>query len=597
MSKETPVPVCFRHARTDAGYQCGTCQRSLCDDCVKPDAHLFFCPYCGGRAQRLSAPADRDIVSIKEALTPVTEALRGVAALLTNHVIVPAAVIVMVGAFLFYLLDVRSVFLGDSSSLKRVGFLFGAATVLIARYGRMYGERGKQIIYTVLLAGATILAMSRYSLGMLNGWVNILVVIAVWRFATSLTNKLEGAAPPAAMGTTSPKEKGASPLYGVERLKHEALEKQYNIGGTAPEAKDKGAVPPRLARKRRKKRRDYRNPSRPVARLSALALVMFAVGEPFILAGPPEIGARALGAVIAFLLAAGVVMAAGSSMGTYRHTILSGGDASLGMVPVKIFIGVALLVMIMAAAFTVPGINYEGSGKIQPTRHRGKGNISGKEQNRGKKGADVKKQPQARRASTKDGEQQTRSTRQEGGKSPSSFFAFLAKLGQLLLIPSAILFVGFLLYALVKLWPTLKGLRFGIGDGLRRWLAKLRGLFRSGGKEKDAKQTARRDPVKLLNTLQGLQPREAVLRGYECLLVFFESIGHRRAERLTPYEFLYTLPERFGYLSAPVGRVTELYVRTAYSRYEPTPADSREIVEALASLQSLIDTRRRNKKT
>ena len=68
-----------------------------------------------------------------------------------HHVVVPAAVIAMVASFLFYLVDVRSAFLGGGPQLKWVGFCFVMATVLIERYGRSHGDSELQGCYTIAL--------------------------------------------------------------------------------------------------------------------------------------------------------------------------------------------------------------------------------------------------------------------------------------------------------------------------------------------------------------------------------------------------------------------------------------------------------------
>ena len=60
---------------------------------------------------------------------------------LTHHAVVPAAVIAMVASLLFYLVDVRSAFLGGGPQLKWIGFCFAVATVLIERYGHTQGDR------------------------------------------------------------------------------------------------------------------------------------------------------------------------------------------------------------------------------------------------------------------------------------------------------------------------------------------------------------------------------------------------------------------------------------------------------------------------
>jgi hypothetical protein len=586
VKKKNVLPVCRNHPGADAVYQCGNCLETLCEQCVKQDAHWFFCTLCGAQAQRIARKAPRESVSIKENLAPAAEALKGLVSVFTNHILVPAAVIAMVGAFLFYLAEVRTVFLGDSSSLKRVGFLFGAATVLIARYGKTYGQKGRQAIYTGLLGLAAIIALSRYSAGGLNFMVSVVILIAVWRFATGVTNNLDL--------EEAEKKKDDYRLYGVERLKHEAVERQYGLKHEAY------TDAPGLERKKKKKKKRKRkgskkpwdahgNPSAPVARLVVIALVLFALGEPLILSGPPDIGGRALAYVIIFLLASGIVLAAGSAMGTFRHTVISGGDASLSMVPIKITIGVILLVAIMAVAFTMPGINYEGSGKLQPTQYRTTGNTAGQEDNvneKSRKGGDTRDKPSS--------ERQARSETQRGDKSPPSFIDMLVNLGKVLIFPLIAIMVVIGLFVFIKLLPHLRNARFGILDRLKKLLEKLR-RSRAGRKKDDEAAVKKKNPLKILKTIQGLPPREAVLGAYECLLAFFEQVGHQRMARLTPYEFLYSLPEQLAYLAGPAGKVTELYVRTAYSRHEPTSADSLETLEALQKVRQLIDTRESKK--
>ena len=64
--------------------------------------------------------------------------------LLIHHAVVPAAIIAMVASLLFYLVDVRSAFLGGGPQLKWVGFCFVMGTVLIERYGRASSDAESQ---------------------------------------------------------------------------------------------------------------------------------------------------------------------------------------------------------------------------------------------------------------------------------------------------------------------------------------------------------------------------------------------------------------------------------------------------------------------
>jgi hypothetical protein len=588
-AKMKELPACDVHGQVEAEFQCEKCLKHLCSQCINQDAHFYFCRYCGGSAKRVGV-INIEPISVQETLVTASMLLRALMVGITSHIIVPAAIIIMVGAFLFYLLEVRSVFLGGSVPLKQIGFCFAAASVLIARYGKVYAIRQRQMIYTGLLAVATFLAMTRFAGGAANFLVNILVILAVWRFASGLTNSLN---------IEEEEKRDEHRLYGVERIKHEELQQKYDL------KLDRYAPKPDKEEEKKSKKffgiwgkgiDAHGNPSAAVARLAAIAIFAFALGEPFLLAGPPEIGLRALVTVIVFLLAAGVVLAAGSAMSTYRHTLKSGGNASLGMVPGKIAIAVFLLFMILAVALTVPGIKYKGSGILRPqqygkTSEKGKGREESREQAKREEEDELKKELEP-----VEKEKKSQSSRRSkgGGQSPAeSIFSLFAQLGKILLIPVILIIIGVGIFALIKLWPMLKGMRLGIGDRLRKLLEKLRSLFASR-QRKDASGTLpQKDPLAELGRIHTFPPRDAILTAYHCLLAFFEKLGHKRLDRLTPYEFLNSLPERLKYLAAPARNLTEVYVRTAYSTNVPTSDDSKKALDALSNLRHLIETQQK----
>ena len=514
-----------------------------------------------------------------------SEALKELAVGITNHIIVPTAIILMVGAFLFYMLDVRSVYLpAGTGALKRIGICFAAATVLIARYGKVHAIRERQVMYTGLLSIATFIAMMKFSGGGINYPVNLLVVAAVWRFATGVTNNLH-------VEEDEKKKHQEQRLYGVERLHHEEMERKFDLKADRFSPREKPEKPE--AKKKKKgffgaSSDAHGNPSAAVARLAVFAVAAFALGEPILLAGPPWVGLRALVAVIVFLLSTGIVLAAGSAAGTFRHTVKSGGDASLSMVPVKIITALLLMVMVLATALTVPGLKYRGSGELHPGQYR----KSGKEDNKGKSG-----DPDDRRLEEeldrRRGRQSQSSKDQGGGQSASdSIFNIFSGLGKLLLIPVILIFIILVIYALVKLWPILKSWRPGIKNRLRSLLDKFKSLFRFRGRKKETAEPEGKDPLETLKTIRSLPPREVILTAYSCLLAFFERLGHQRIKRLTPYEFLDTLPERFSDLTAPARKLTDLYVNTAYSSVSPTSSHSKEALEAIFKVQDLVESKR-----
>jgi hypothetical protein len=588
------APICEAHGDNEAEYQCEKCLKQLCMQCVSQEAHLFFCSFCGGSARRIIVTPGP--TAVKEVIASSPDILKQVAAAVTNHIIVPAAIIVMVSAFLFFLLDVRSVYLGGTSQLKRVGFFFAAAAVLIARYGKVHAIKKRQNIYTAILALATLRAMMVFSGGIKATLVNMVVIFIVWRFATRVANSLDIEEDEGPVT-----KKYECRFYGVERLKHEEIERRLELN---PDR----YIPGKIGEKKKKKKRFFGgwlqgadahgNPAGSVARLAMLAVFVFALGESIILAGAPEVGKRALTAVIVFLFSTGIVLAAASSTGTYRHTRKLGGKASMGMVPIKIAIAALLSVLILAVGLTVPGIRYEGSGVVQPKKFIGPGgSIKGKEEGRGQSvDREGRQSRQDKDSSTgKEGEesQDHDPGDQSGSRAGSgSLMDVFTAIGKLLLIPLVLVFIVLVIYGLVKLWPALKDWRPGLMDRIRRLLKKLKSLLKSRRSGGDTGAPVRINPLAMLSGIETLPPREAILKAYHCLLAFFDQMGHERQKRLTPYEFLYSLPERLKYLSEPAGKLTDLYVNTAYSHKSPTPEDSKEALAALYRLRHLIGERR-----
>ena len=390
----------------------------------------------------------------------------------TEHVLVPAAMIALVTAFLFYLLEVRSVFAGYSTAFRQVGLCFAVATVLIERYGRVQEDEVVQGLYTQFLAGTTLLFMSIRSGGLRGFLLNVLVVAAVWRFATWVTRALA--------------------LNG-----------------------------------------EGRDPVRSVAGLTVLALFAFALGEPLLLDTAPEVGERALTAVIVFLFSAAVVLAAGSFFVRLRRTEQAGGQADPGLLPVRVAIAAGLATLVLALALTVPRIQYRGDGGMREATERGTAG-SGDNQDGN---ADMAT-PTSQATSERLVGQLT-----DFGASPPVFestpqlargLVTVGRWSLLLLIP-----LGLLALAVLAA------------------LAVRRGLRRP--------PILRADPLADLSDFSGLSPRDTVLAAYGRLLRALERLGHPRPDCLTPYETLEGLPVRLQELRDPARSLTDLYVKAAYS--------------------------------
>lgn len=492
------------------------------------------------------------------------------ATFLTHHVVVPAAIIAMVASFLFYLVDVRSAFLGGGPALKWVGFCFVMATVLIERYGRSSGVNSDhQGIYTLALAGATAAVI------LISPWTahsetpgeriaNLVIVAVIWRFATRVT-------------------RGLSPEIGrAPKLRRDLLSLAPEVWLGTVESRP--APPPPST---------PRNPAATVARLAAFALLAFALGEPILLAAAPQTGIRALSSVVIFLFSTGVVLAAGSAMETLRRAEGPEGRVSPGLVPGRVALAALLMGMVLASALAVPGLDFQGTGRLRPPRAPGEG----AERNRGYQEAE-------------EGRISTRPPEEDGGdpskalgdSAPQNFtglggpaagmLSLLATVGKWLLIPLILVLVVVGIWSLLRLWPHLKGWRSRAGDRWRALLSRLAGLFRrvplpSFGGGPGA------DPLKNLDDLVNLPTREAVLAAYQRFLALLESLGHARPEKATPYEVLNGLPPALKHLEDPARALTDLYILAAYAA-EPVEHGARErAVTVLRGMRGLLESQER----
>ncbi len=511
--------------------------------------------------------------------------------LLTRHVVVPAAIIAMVSAFLFYLIEVRSLFLEGGHAFKQVGLCFAAATVLIARYGRMSGGaeplddvsvsgratlfgsaelNQEQGCYTGALGVATLLFMIQRST-FVSLLPNLLIVFAVWRFATGVTRalSLEGEL------QAGPKEKR---LYGLERLRLERFQERMR--------EERGPAWGRRLRRRRVGDA-HGNPVAAVARLAGLALLVFAVGEPFLLKGPPEVTERALADVIVFLFATALVLAAGSAVGTLRHTLAAGGRVAPAVLPVRIVVAALLAVGVLASTLAIPGIEFKGQGtlrRVPPAGQSGSGDgQTDRRQSDSSRQGSAEGPARPNRPGDAFGEQPLDQPQPTQGAQPSmprpGLVGRMSGLGKLLRVPFVL---GLLLMALLaanRLRPYLPSLQTLL-DRLSAWLRRL-------WPERAPPPPPKIDPFAGLSALATLPPREAVLSAYQRLLAALEGAGHPRPDRSTPYEHLQALPNRLQPVAEPARELTDLYVLAAYGDGEPTEADRERALAALSGMRSL----------
>ncbi len=598
---------CAEHSDTAAEYECCECGQALCQRCVTVGSHLIVCRLCGERAVALDeveqplnvpTPFERSQRSRDAFAEAPVRPLDVPGLWLINHLVVPIATICMVAALLFFLLDVRSVFLGGSAALKWVGFWFVTATVLIARYGHTSSDAARQGCYTLALSGATILAMTvapweSSQDGPMGLIVNIAIVLAVWRFASRLV---------AALSLEKQSAVSKPRLYGVERQELEAWRRER--GQTRSPAKV-DATRSDAQRAKSKKSAALNRPNAAVTRLALLGLIIFALGEPLLLAGPPAAGERALAAMIVFLFATGLVLACGTSVGTLQRVRSLGGEVSLTALPGRTFAAALVMIMVLAIALAMPGVEHQGSGELAPVR-TDDGRAGGSDPGDATSGTETESSGDTtggERANPESSSQpkgsQSNKPQRDAGKSTTgtslsaSLISFLAELGQWLRWPFYLVVGLMILYGLWRMRSQLGHLGrqwAGLFRGLIGRLSRgLRSLF---GRRKTASTNTFDDPLANLDGLRQQEPHDAVLAAYTRLLVAFDHLGHPRHERHTPYEFLATLPARMRPLCEPAHQLTDRYVRAAYSSQAVDTEDRSAVIAALERLRDEIERQR-----
>ncbi|MFL6196452.1 MAG: DUF4129 domain-containing protein [Thermoanaerobaculia bacterium] len=497
-----------------------------------------------------------------------------------HHVVVPAAMIVMITSLLFYLVDVRSAFLGGGPQLKWIGFCFVMGTVLTERYGRSTGDSDAQGCYTLALAGAmvAVLLVAPWDTGPgrpEEKLANVLIIAIVWRFATRVTRGLSPES-----GARRPRR---SSFFGVDRLTMEAWQRQRaEITGAAPPpaVKEPAALP--------------KNPAVSVAWLAGVALAAFALGEPVLLRAAPQTGVRALAAVIVFLFSTGLVLAAASSMDSLRRAERAGGRTVPSFLPWRMALAAGLMALLLSAGLGIPGLEFRGSGLLRPPLSPGRGEA----RDRGfQEGARSDPAPPDQPEQDELGTSASRGDTQSQEAPPvrlselrgpaASLLQLLTTLGKMLIVPLALVLIAAGIWALFRLWPRLKGWGRRLGGRWRAFLQRIAAWFTWTPKKRS--DTA--DPLARLEELAGLPPRESVLAAYQRFLILLERLGSPRPEKATPYEVMYGLPAGLRLLEDPVRTLTELYVHAAYSGEPPEHGAREQAISALVGMRILLKDR------
>ncbi len=499
------------------------------------------------------------------------------ATFLTHHVVVPVAVIAMAASFLFFLVDLRSAFLGGGPSLKWIGFCFVVATVLNERYGRSSDDASLQRFYTLALATATAFALlvapwDQPPGGFGEKLANLLILAVIWHFATRVTREL------------SPETGRAAGPGVLAHLDLLFIDPWRSDDAEVPESPPPPPVKPR-------------NPAAMVARLAAAALLVFALGEPIVLGAAPQTGPKALAAVVVFLFSTGVALAAGSALDTLRRAEAAGARVAPSLVPGRMALAALLLSVVLAAALAMPGLSFEGTGRLRPPVAKGEG----AEQDRGNQETEHAGRPDGSepgevtgsylRSDSGDPSQEAspqgtygegprgfREVLKSSGESAKGLADWLAGAGMWLLIPLLLPLTALGVWGLVRRW--------------RRWAKRKEAGNRRSLRDRLAgllPRPRRRDPLAGLDGLLEQPSRDAVLAAYHRFLSLLENLGHARPARATPYETLRELPPRLQSLEGPARTLTDLYVLAAYAAEPVEPGAGVQAVTALREMRGLME--------
>ena len=442
------------------------------------------------------------------------------------HVLVPVALIGLLGGLVHYLLDLRSVLLGYGTFfLKWVGSLFVIGAVLIGRYGRVHADKARATTYKVALGFSMFVAMTVFGMREQVLWVYVFhlgVVVLLFWLAGNLTALLDL--------EDAPKHGGAELLAIGAALSHQA-------GVVVPDHFTSEVVERRWY-DRFVEQDALKSPARAVAVLTVVTLTIMAAGGPLLMKGSAGLARQALGALVVTLISAGVLLAAGVATSSVREVRERGGQASVRVLGFRLALALALVVPALVVGLGTPGLDWVGSGEIEAAKTGGESggapmSSSQDAADKGQKGLDASPAP------------------------PSGFLAALAALAKVAFKVVAIL------GGIWLLWQLAKRLR------LRK-------------PEVDAKQEPPRtwpDPFAGLSAVGSLPPREAVVAVWER----YEALGGRndcpRPERATASEFVRLMPKELR-----VPELATLYDEAAWSGAQ-TPEEARS--RAIALLRGL----------
>ncbi len=217
-----------------------------------------------------------------------------------------------------------------------------------------------------------------------------------------------------------------------------------------------------------------------------------------------------------------------------RRAERAGAQVAAGVVPRRLALAGALLLVVLIASLAMPGVHFQGSGRLRPPTAQGEG----EEKDSGDPTSDKieklgQRPPQEqgrRREPGPPAEPPWREPVLQGRRGPRRCGGRHAQpsgtAGEWLIVPLVLALILGGLWALLRLWPHLGGWWGRLTGRLRELLARLAGFFVRPPRK--AKEGAEADPLADLEDLSLLPPREAVLAAYQRFLALLNVLGHPR---------------------------------------------------------------------
>jgi len=440
------------------------------------------------------------------------------------HLLVPLALIGLLGGLVHYLLDLRSVLLGYGTFfLKWVVTLFVVAAVLIGRYGRVHHDKGRAAAYKLALGGAMFVALTVFGLREAVLWAyafHLAVVALLFWLAGTLTALLDLEDQAARSGDLLAIAASVAHQAGVPVPDHftsEVVERRWYD--------------------RFRERDALRSPARAVGLVTGAALVLVALGGPLVMRGEAGLARQALGAVVVMLISAAVLLAAGVATSSVRHVRERGGQASVRVLGLRLALALALIVPALVVGLGTPGLEWVGSGELVA--------------------AGEEKGPQVQKDEAQD---KGRTGPEVDPPVPTGLLAGLAALAKVLF--KVVVVLGGLWLA----WVVVKRLKLPA----RKDQAEV------------APPPVWPDPFAGLEAVRRMPAREGVVAVWQRYEALGGRSGHPRPERATASEFVRLLPKELR-----VTELARLYDAAAWSGAVVSESERDEAVDRLAALRGV----------